>query len=595
MADLLTAHAAALGDKPAVIDDRPGRPVRAWTFAELERRACQLGHVFQAVGVRAGTKVIWCGQNSDALVIGTHALRKVGAVGVPLNYRLTADEAAYVIDNSDATVVYVDAEYEPLIRSIADRTPKVSHVLVFDGDGSLEARMDTQPTVPPEVADLPAGGVGQAMIYTSGTTGKPKGAVRSARTDPNSAAGLLALIGYTRDDVYLTTGPLYHSGPGGFAAIAHALGNTVIIQHKFDPEDWLRLVESYRVTTTFTAPTPIRMICSLPATVKDRYDKTSMARLIANAAPWTLNLKKMYLADFPPDSLWEVYGSTELGIDTVLKPEDHLRKPGSCGQPAPGIEIKLFAEDGQEVTEPHQTGELYVRSASVFSEYYKAEAKYQEATRGDFHTVGDIAYFDEDGYFYIADRKNDMIISGGMNIYPARERARAGRLPGYLRDRRLRGPRREMGRKRPCLRRCRPRRRHRRGRPGLRPGASGRLQGPALGHLRSGAAQDRFGQGAQAPAPPGVRSSVTPSRSVIPGWAPRRPSLLRLGGAPAPPAAVVIPGWAPPGGSWPARRRLRSDRPGWRRRWCGSAGVCRGDGWPSRIRPRRRRTRTRRR
>ncbi|HET6964072.1 MAG TPA: AMP-binding protein [Acidimicrobiales bacterium] len=420
--DLLTMYAEQHPDKPAVIDDRPGQPVRSWSFAQLDRRANQLAKLLRSLGVDPSTKVCWCGQNSAPLVLATHAIRKVGAIGVPLNYRLSPDEAAYVIDNSDAAVMYVDAQFEPLIAQIRDRIPKVREVLVFDGDGALEARIDAQSDAPPptdEAGDGQGAAAGKSMIYTSGTTGKPKGAVRSARIDPSSAAGLLGLIGYVPDDVYLTTGPLYHSGPGGFAAIAHALGNTVVVQHKFDPEDWLRLVQTYRVTTTFTAPTPIRMICSLPSEVKARYDRSSMKRLIANAAPWTLNLKKMYLADFPPESLWEVYGSTELGVDTVLRPEDHLRKPGSCGQPAPGIEIRLFDESGEEVTEPFKTGELYVRSAGVFSEYYKAEEKYRAATRGDFHTVGDIAYFDEDGYFYIADRKNDMIISGGMNIYPA--------------------------------------------------------------------------------------------------------------------------------------------------------------------------------
>ena len=416
--DLLSMHAERQPEKAAVIDDRPGEPVRSWTFAELERRANQLGHLLLSLGASRSTKVLWCGQNSAPLVLATHAIRKIGAVSVPLNYRLSPDEAAYVVDNSDAEIVIVDAEYEPLMQQIGERIPKVREVLVFDGDGSLEARIDAQPDTPPPVGDE-SGPTGQSMIYTSGTTGKPKGAVRSSRIDPSSTAGLLGLIGYVPEDVYLTTGPLYHSGPGGFAAIAHALGNTVVVQHKFDAEDWLRLVQKYRVTTTFTAPTPIRMICSLPAEVKERFDRSSMKRLIANAAPWTLNLKKMYLADFPVDSLWEVYGSTELGVDTVLRPEDHLRKPGSCGQPAPGIEIKLFDENGEEVTEPFKTGELFVRSATTFSQYYKAEEKYREATRGDFHTVGDIAYFDDDGYYYIADRKNDMIISGGMNIYPA--------------------------------------------------------------------------------------------------------------------------------------------------------------------------------
>ena len=422
--DLLAMYAASQPDKAAVIDDRPGQPAVTWTFAELDRRANQLGHHLLTLGVDtdsridAGTKVVWCGQNSAALLAGSHAIRKVGAVGVPLNYRLSPDEAAYVIDNCDARVVYVDAEFAGLIAQVKDRIPKVTDVLVFDGDGELERQVEKCPASAPEAADAGADSTA-TMIYTSGTTGKPKGAVRRATIDTSAAAGLIGLIGYVPDDVYLTTGPLYHSGPGGFAAVAHALGNTIVVQHKFDPEDWLRLVQTYGVTTTFTAPTPIRMICNLPASVKDRYDRSSMRRLIANAAPWTLALKKLYLADFPPDSLWEVYGSTELGVDTVLGPEDHLRKPGSCGQVAPGIEIKLFDEGGREVTEPFQTGELYVRSATVFNAYYKAEEKYEAASRGDFHTVGDIAYRDDDGFYYIADRKNDMIISGGMNIYPA--------------------------------------------------------------------------------------------------------------------------------------------------------------------------------
>lgn len=414
-------YASSQPDKPAVIDDRPGRPTVSWTFIELERRANQLAHHLVHLGATDSTKVVWCGQNSAALFTMTHAIRKAGAIGVPLNYRLTPEEAAYVVDNSDAEVVYVDAEYESLIASIRGHTPKVRDVLVFDGDGSLEATVANYPETfqPPSPPDESGPMTGTTMIYTSGTTGKPKGAVRSASLDPSTAGKLIGLIGYVPDDVYITTGPLYHSGPGGFAAVAHALGNTVVVQHKFDPEDWLRLVEKYKVTTTFTAPTPMRMVCSLPADVKGRYDRSSMKRLIANAAPWTLALKKMYLADFPGDSLWEVYGSTELGVDTVLAPEDHLRKPGSCGKPAPGIEIKLFDERGDEVTKPYDTGELYVRAATVFDAYYKAEEKYQAATKGDFHTVGDIAYFDEDGYYYIADRKNDMIISGGMNIYPA--------------------------------------------------------------------------------------------------------------------------------------------------------------------------------
>jgi fatty-acyl-CoA synthase/long-chain acyl-CoA synthetase len=201
--------------------------------------------------------------------------------------------------------------------------------------------------------------------------------------------------------------------------VAHALGNTVVLQRKFDPEDWLRLVARYRVTSTFSAPTPIRMICNLPADVKARYDRSSMRIMIANAAPWSYALKEAYLADFPEQSLFEVYGSTELGVNCVLEPKDQRRKPGSCGKPAPGVELLLVDEEGRDVSEPDVPGELFVRSIGAFDTYYKAQEKYESNRRGGFLTVGDIAYRDDEGYYYICDRKSDMIISGGMNIYPA--------------------------------------------------------------------------------------------------------------------------------------------------------------------------------
>jgi fatty-acyl-CoA synthase/long-chain acyl-CoA synthetase len=202
---------------------------------------------------------------------------------------------------------------------------------------------------------------------------------------------------------------------------AQAMGQTIVLQHKFDPEDWLRLLETYRCTSTFAAPTPIRMICNLPQEVLARYDRSSMRIMIANAAPWSFALKQLYVATFPPESLFEIYGSTELGVNTILRPEDQMRKPGSCGKEAPMVEIRLYDADGNIVTDtgPEATGELYVRSSSVFADYYKQHDKFEEDHRDGFQTVGDIAYRDDEGFLYICDRKKDMIISGGMNIYPA--------------------------------------------------------------------------------------------------------------------------------------------------------------------------------
>ena len=146
-----------------------------------------------------------------------------------------------------------------------------------------------------------------------------------------------------------------------------------------------------------------------------------MRVMIANAAPWSFALKQRYVDRMPPESLFEIYGSTELGVNTVLRPEDQMRKPGSCGKEAPMVEIRLYADDGSIVTDtgPAATGELYVRSPSVFTDYYKHHDKFEEEHRDGFQTVGDIAYRDDEGFLYICDRKKDMIISGGMNIYPA--------------------------------------------------------------------------------------------------------------------------------------------------------------------------------
>ncbi len=225
MGDFLTAHAAVQPDKPAVIDDRPDGRVTVWSFAQLEAEANRLSRVLRDLGAGPGTKVVWCGQNSPGIIRCMHAARKVGTTAVPLNYRLSDEEAAYVVDNCDATIVYVDAEFADTFQRIRAEIPKVEHVLVFDGpalDGQtavepLLAAASAEPLPDPDAAEA-----GTTMIYTSGTTGKPKGALRRGNTGSAASAALIEYIGYRPDDVYLTTGPLYHSGPGGFMMIGAA-------------------------------------------------------------------------------------------------------------------------------------------------------------------------------------------------------------------------------------------------------------------------------------------------------------------------------------------------------------------------------------
>ena len=432
--DILSVYARSQPGKAGVIDDRPDGTVVVWTYAELGAQANRVANLLLSLGAGPGAKVLWCGPNSPEVVAVMSATRKIGAVAVPLNYRLTPDEALYVINHSDAEVAYVDYQYAPMFAAFGGQLEKVRHVIAVGGpapEGMLgDADIAAAAADAPDVGDATGGG--GTMIYTSGTTGKPKGAVRSGPPDPEALGALLNLFGYRPDDIYLTSGPLYHSGPSAFMSAGLLFGQTIIVQRRFDAEDWLRLVDTYDVTSTFSAPALIRMICALPRQVKDRYDRSSMRIMIANAAPWSYALKQQYVADFPPESLFEVYGSTELGVDTVLMPEDQMRKPGSCGTPAPGIEIMLVGDDDSEVTGtgPDNAGEVFVRSKATFDTYYKNDAGYQSNSRGGYHTVGDIGYWDDEGYLYICDRKTDMIISGGMNIYPAEIEATLEQHPG---------------------------------------------------------------------------------------------------------------------------------------------------------------------
>jgi acyl-CoA synthetase (AMP-forming)/AMP-acid ligase II len=422
MPDPLRLHAEANGDQAAVIIDTAGeaRP-QTITFAELNRDVNRLAHAFAALQAQPGERLVWCGPNSPEVLVTIHAARKAGLVAVPLSYRFNAGEMQYVIDNSDATLVVVDAEQAPLVAEVRERIPKVRAVVVFGGDPPpacerwddvLAGRSDDEPATTGNSA------AGAAMIYTSGTTGKPKGALRTS-TDAALVMVLLGELGLAPGrEVYLTTGPLYHSGPLAFASLAHTLGGPIVVLRKFDPTAWLHLVKEHRVTNTFSAPTQLKRIVSLPRGELERADLSSMHCLIANAAPVPYALKREVIEKLGDWFLYEVYGSTELGILTVLKPEDQLRKPGSCGKTYGGQKFKIVKDDGTEAA-TGEPGELFLRSPFAMDGYHRTSEQLAQLEDSGWKSVGDVAYTDDEGYLYISDRKTDMIISGGVNIYPA--------------------------------------------------------------------------------------------------------------------------------------------------------------------------------
>jgi acyl-CoA synthetase (AMP-forming)/AMP-acid ligase II len=439
--DPLTTAAATRPDSVSVIVDASGGArASTTTTADLNGLVNRLAHGLLA-DVEPGERLVWCGPNSLEVLATIHAARKLQLVAVPLSYRFSADEMAYVIDNSDATCVVVDAEYASLLTDAPAACPKVRTWVGFDAtdgapplpdgfrrwDGVIAEQSTDEPRVASDVV------AGAAMIYTSGTTGKPKGAMRS-RSDGRLTKTLLDELDYLHPNgVHLTTGPLYHSGPLAFASLAWQLGHPVVVMRRFDAHAWLRLVADHKVTNTFTAPTQLKRIVSLPDDELAAADVSTMVTLIANAAPVPYSLKQEIIAKLGDGFLYEVYGSTELGVDCVLHPEDQLRKPGSCGKPYGTIEISIVDEAGA-VAPVGPPGELFVRSTMVMDGYHRSDEKLAttDGDGGGWHSVGDIAYLDDEGFVYICDRKKDMIISGGVNIYPAEVEAVLYEFPAVL-------------------------------------------------------------------------------------------------------------------------------------------------------------------
>ena len=410
--DVIAVHAAKHPDRPALIEG-----ARALSWEEFFRTRNRLAHALAALGVGAGQHAIVYAHNSLENLISIAAVRALGAVGVPMNHRLTAEEVAYILDNSDATAVFVDDAFVPMAERVR-HAARVQHWITLGAErrpwaAALADLLTRGSDAPP--AATPMGG---SMVYTAGTTGKPKGALRRT-IDPSSVLPRLAALNcLDPEQVHLVAGPLYHSAPGGFALYAQMVGGTIVVMRKFDPEEALRLIERHRCTTTFMAPTLVKRIVDLPAEVRARYDVSSMRSLVIAAAPCPMRVKEQALALFGP-VLYEFYGSTELGVNTVLRPEDVLRKPGSCGAAAPGVQLAILDDDGRPVA-PGTPGELFVRRyEGVFDEYWRNPAATAQTARGEWMSVGDVAWMDDEGFVYVCDRKRDMIISGGVNIYPA--------------------------------------------------------------------------------------------------------------------------------------------------------------------------------
>ena len=430
--DFLARHAAATPTRVALISrSRMAKDSdRKIDFDALNRRANQVSNVFRDLGCARQDRVAVMSFNSVEGFEISNGLRKVGLVGVPVNYRLRGTEIAYVLNDSGARVVVVGPEHVDAVNAARHEVASDRSFIALGGQAPegwlayeqlMAAASDQQPD------ESESGALGASMIYTSGTTGHPKGAWRPNGVNIENILQAISIFELSDSDVHLMCGPGYHSAVSLFSALHQLLGAAVVVQSRFDAEEALDLIARHRVTTSFMAPTLLQRL--VDAQVRKPRDVSSLRALLLGAAPCPHALKERAEVAFG-QVLWEFYGATETGINTVLRPEDQLRKPGSCGTVVPGQEIHLVGADGSEVADG-EPGEFMVRN-SWLAEYYKRPDATDQSLHDGFFSVGDVAYRDAEGYYYICDRQVDMVISGGVNIYPAEVEAALHAHPSVM-------------------------------------------------------------------------------------------------------------------------------------------------------------------
>ncbi len=410
--DFLSVHAEGNPTKPALI---LGDEVV--DFSTLNRRANQVAGVFSDLGCEAQDRVAIMSFNSIQGFEISNGLRRVSLVAVPVNYRLRGSEVAYLLNDSGARIVCADTDHVDIVDAARAEVKGERNYIAMGGQKpeSWMSYRDLMQVAPDTAHEgQGAGALGASMIYTSGTTGHPKGAWRPNGVNIENVLQVISIFGLNQSDVHLMCGPGYHSAVAFFAALHQVLGATDVIQPKFEADGALDLIERHAVTTTFMAPTLLQRLVDAQE-MKPR-DLSSLRALILGAAPCPHSLK-VHAEAVLGQVLWEFYGATETGINTVLRPEDQLRKPGSCGTALPGQEIRLVAPDGSEVGNG-EPGEFMVRN-SWLAEYYNRPDATGKSLHDGFFSVGDVAYRDDEGYYFICDREVDMVISGGVNIYPA--------------------------------------------------------------------------------------------------------------------------------------------------------------------------------
>ncbi|MBT4264591.1 MAG: AMP-binding protein [Deltaproteobacteria bacterium] len=425
LGQVLTANSVKFSKNIAIKDK-----TRELTYRELNARVNKLAHQFYGLGLKKGDKVAVFLENCIEIVEVFLATAKTGIIIVPINFRLVGVEIEYIVENSDAKALIVHDEFAEKVTSIKPNLTNISpsHFISVNmnpnAGGEIEGYQEYEkfiaaaPTSEPEATVRPEDT--WILIYTSGTTGKPKGVIRTHES--HIAFYLINAVeyGFNEQDVCLNVMPLCHINSVFFSLLFLYIGGTVYVHfaQSFKPEEILQIIEREKITFISLIPTHYNLILSLPQDYR-KPDVSSIKKLLCSSAPARKSIKRAVMDFFPGVELYEAYGSTEGGGVTILKPRDQIQKLGSIGCECLGTDcIKILDMNRKEVA-VGEVGELFSRGPMLFSEYYKLPEKTAESFCDGWFSAGDMVKCDEDGYYTIVDRKDNMIITGGENVYPS--------------------------------------------------------------------------------------------------------------------------------------------------------------------------------
>ncbi|AOV08562.1 class I adenylate-forming enzyme family protein [Sporosarcina ureilytica] len=410
--NIMRQNAQKFKDKKAVIFNGEIR-----TYGELNDRANRLANGFKERGYQKGDKVAVLMKNHAAYVDIIVGLSKIGVVIVPINYRLVGAEIDYILRNSDSRGIILTEEYSNIVNQLE---AKLETILVV-GNVNYESMLNYETFISNSSNEEPTTAVEEHdtfyIGYTSGTTGKPKGVVISHRSRVLTSMAAAYEYKIAEEDIHLVAGPIYHAAPWIFLVTQLLVGGTIVIHDNFDAELVLRDIEKYQITNTFLAPTMYNFIVNVKPEVKNNFDLSSIQVLISAGSPLATKSKKDILHFFHGADLHEFYGSTESAITLNIKPKDIESKERSVGLPFPLVDCVIL-DDNKEPVNKGEIGELYFKGPYLLDEYYKNPEETASSFYNEYFSVGDMAIQDEEGFYYIVDRKKDMLISGGVNIYP---------------------------------------------------------------------------------------------------------------------------------------------------------------------------------